>query len=95
MREGSQLICDVCWHPIDASGPGVTNSPETDPWWQPFLEDLRSDPDEHRHARCFADAFGVDALIAVSIERMSGDAGDGRTVYRSCWRAARFLGRPE
>jgi hypothetical protein len=64
MRVGAELICDECGQPIDPAGPGVINSRGTEPWWQPFLEDLRSDPDQHRHPRCFAEAQGVDALVA-------------------------------
>ena len=63
MRRGAELICDECGNFIDPAGPGVTNSRDTEPWRQPFLEDLRADPDEHRHPHCFADAHGVDALI--------------------------------
>lgn len=63
VRRGDELICDECGNLIDPAGPGVTSSGDSDPWWQPFLEDLRADPQEHRHPRCFADARGVDALI--------------------------------
>jgi hypothetical protein len=63
MRVGGRLVCDECEESIDASGPGVTNDWEGTPHWQPCLEDLRSDPDEHRHPKCFADVRGVEALI--------------------------------
>jgi hypothetical protein len=63
MRIGGTLRCDGCSREVDPSGPGVTKSANAEPWWQPFLEDLRSDPSQHWHPRCFADAFGVDALI--------------------------------
>ena len=63
MRLGATLRCDGCRTGIDPSGPGVTKSANTDAWWQPFLEDLRSDLAQHRHPRCFAEAFGVDALV--------------------------------
>jgi hypothetical protein len=58
------LQCDGCGKHIDPAGPGVTKSASTDPWWQPFLEDLRADPQQHWHPSCFAAAFGVDELIA-------------------------------
>lgn len=58
------LRCDGCGKDIDPSGPGVTKSESTKPWWQPFLEDLRSDPQQHWHPACFAGAYGLDELIA-------------------------------
>jgi hypothetical protein len=63
VRAGAELEWDRCGRHIDPTGPGVTKSPGTEPWWQPFLEDLRSDPEEHWHPRCFADEFGVEELI--------------------------------
>lgn len=63
MRLGAILRCDGCGKDIDPSGPGVTKSANTEAWWQPFLEDLRSDPAQHWHPLCFAAAFGTDALI--------------------------------
>ena len=64
MRIGAVLRCDGCGGDIDPRGAGVTKSDSTEPWWQPFLEDLRSDPQNHWHPVCFADAYGVGELIA-------------------------------
>ena len=74
MRLGATLGCDGCDNDIDPSGPGVTKSMNTDAWWQPFLEDMRSDPSQHWHPRCYAEAFGIDALRTRSIVRTC-DAG--------------------
>jgi hypothetical protein len=63
VRVGATVTCDACGAAIDPSGPGVTGSSGTEPWWEPFLEDLRTDPEQHWHPRCFATAYGVDALI--------------------------------
>ncbi len=49
MRLGAILRCDGCGKDIDPSGPGVTKSANTEAWWQPFLEDLRSDRAQHWH----------------------------------------------
>jgi hypothetical protein len=62
MTSGATLTCDECGLIIDATGPAVCNDRGASPHWVPFVEDLRSDPQEHRHGRCFAQACGVDAL---------------------------------
>ena len=35
MRIGGTVRCDGCSRDIDPSGPGVTESANAEPWWQP------------------------------------------------------------
>jgi hypothetical protein len=67
-----ELICPMCEHSIDVSGPGVaSHHPDHDPdrgWvssWVPFIEDLRGTPTRLVHPVCFANDEGVAALVAV------------------------------
>jgi hypothetical protein len=48
---------------IDSHGPALCNDDGWPPHWVPFVEDLRSDPSQHRHALCFAQAKGTGALV--------------------------------
>lgn len=55
--------CATCGEDIDGSGPAVTNDFGGDFHWAPFVEDIRSNPHQLRHAICFANEHGVGALI--------------------------------
>lgn len=68
----SLLTCPLCGEEQDPAGPGVSSHRDgqspCDLWvscWTPFIEDLRGTPERLVHPRCFADANGFDALIAV------------------------------
>ena len=56
-------ICAYCKRPFDFSGPAITLS-SGEPSYEPFMEDWRGGPVEIGHPRCFAEAEGLDALLA-------------------------------
>lgn len=61
----SLLTCEICGLEQDAGGPGV--SAGENPYWIPFIEDLRGTPSRLVHPRCFVDENGLEALlVAVS-----------------------------
>jgi len=72
-RLGRTLVCDECQQPIEASGPGIVGDDSRR--YEPFLEDLRSDPAYLAHTECFASNYGFDefqALVTVHDSRMRG-----------------------
>ena len=68
----SLLTCPLCGQEQDASGPGVSSHRDgSGEWvhsWTPFIEDLRGTLTRLVHPKCFVDASGVDALIALVTE---------------------------
>lgn len=67
---GDPLRCLVCGKQVDASGPGIYQSPEGDTWsWVAFVEDWRGGYFDILHPKCLAEAHGVDALVAAVHKR--------------------------
>jgi hypothetical protein len=52
---------------VDPTGPAVLLGGKA-PFWQPFLEDLRSSAFKLAHAKCFAENSGLDPLLTIITE---------------------------
>lgn len=63
----ARLPCAECGAEIDPAGPAIVNDFGRTPRWQPFVENLRSNPHELRHPECYARVHGVSALV-LSVE---------------------------
>jgi hypothetical protein len=62
------LLCPACSTPIDPSGPGVCGFRREGgwaDWWAPFIEDLRTSPGRIMHATCYAQEYGLEALLGL------------------------------
>ena len=71
-----RIVCAVCDQPVDGDGPAVLSLNDSQ-WWEPFVDDIRSSsPFVFHHPRCYADSFGVNALIGAV--RRSDDRRAGR-----------------
>jgi hypothetical protein len=58
-------VCALCGLEIDFSGAAVVVDERLDqPNYQPFMEDWRGGFVKVAHPRCFAEAEGLDALLA-------------------------------
>ena len=53
----------MCGGVFEEDDPVITNDFGGQHHYAPFFQDLRSNPQELRHPLCFADEFGVAALI--------------------------------
>jgi hypothetical protein len=59
-------VCGYCHQEIDFSRAAMTLGSE--PHYQPFMEDWRGGYVPLAHPKCFAEAEGIDALVA-AVER--------------------------